>query len=136
MRTIFVLAALLLLPGVDALAGAAERAPFNTEPSPTRPLTAQEAAQQWKWPDGFTPTVFAAEPDVQQPIAMAVDHRGRLWVAECYTYAEHKVGWEPELRDRIVILEDTDGDGRHDRRTVFCEGLHKLTSLEIGFGGV
>ncbi len=136
MRIIFVLAALLLLPGVHAPAGAAEKAPFNTEPSPTRPLTAQEAAQQWKWPEGFTPTVFAAEPDVQQPIAMAVDHRGRLWVAECYTYAEHKVGWETDQRDRIVIFEDTDGDGRHDRRTVFCEGLHKLTSLEIGFGGV
>ena len=137
MRTTFVFSVLLLGgPGVHGPAGAAERAPFNTEPSPTLPLTAQEAAQQWKWPEGFTPTVFAAEPDVQQPIAMAVDHRGRLWVAECYTYAEHSVGWESELRDRIVIFEDTDGDGRHDRRTVFCEGLEKLTSLEIGFGGV
>ena len=94
MRTTFILSVLLLWwPGVHGPARAAERAPFNTEPSPTLPLTAQEAAQQWKWPEGFTPTVFAAEPDVQQPIAMAVDHRGRLWVAECYTYAEHSVGW-------------------------------------------
>lgn len=81
-------------------------------------------------------SVFAAEPAVQQPIAMAMDHRGRLWVAECYTYAEHKTGYAADLKDRILIFEDTDGDGKHDKRTVFAEGLDRLSSIEIGFGGV
>ena len=127
------LAALLCIAGSPA---AELVTPYNSEPAPGAPLAAEDAARQWKFPDGFTVTSFAAEPAVQQPIAMAMDHRGRLWVAECYTYAEHRTGFAADLRDRIVILEDTDGDGRHDRRTVFCEGLDKLSSIEIGFGGV
>ena len=99
-------------------------------------MPADEAARRWKFPDGFSVTNFASEPAVQQPVAMAMDHRGRLWVAECYTYAEKRTGFAADLRDRIVILEDLDGDGRHDKRTVFCEGLNKLSSIEIGFGGV
>ncbi|MDB6071277.1 MAG: Cytochrome c [Verrucomicrobiales bacterium] len=123
----------LLLPTPAPAAG---REPYNTETSPTLPLPPAEAAAKWKFPDGLSTTVFASEPEVRQPIALAVDRRGRLWVAECYTYSEHKTGWANDLLDRIVILEDTDGDGRHDKRTVFCEGLNKLTSIEIGFGGV
>ncbi len=118
------------------LTGQVGGALFNTEPSPTLPLPPAEAVQQWRFPDGLAASVFAAEPDVRQPIALAVDDRGRLWVAECYTYAEAKTGWVGQLKDRIVIFEDTDGDGHHDKRTVFCEGLDKLTSIEIGFGGV
>ncbi len=111
-------------------------APYNTEPSPDSPLSPQEAAAQWKFPAGFTVTPFAAEPDVRQPISMAMDHRGRLWVAECYTYAEHSTGFATDLKDRILIFEDTDHDGKFDKRTVFCDGLDKLSSIEIGFGGV
>src|SRR5690606_27358350 len=59
------------------------------------------------------------------------------WVAEGYTYAGHAGGYyEKSLRDRIVVFEDTDGDGRHDKRTVFADGLARLTSIEVGFGGV
>lgn len=112
------------------------RAPYNSDPTKASPLPADEAARLWRWPEGFTVSVFAAEPDVHQPIAMALDGRGRLWVAECYTYAEHRTGFARDLRDRIVIFEDTDGDGRHDRRTVFLDGLERLTSVELGFGGV
>jgi len=115
--------------------------PYNSEKSATLPLQPAEAAAQWKLPPGFAATVFAAEPDVRQPIAMALDGRGRLWVAEGYTYAEvraagARLGWESKLRDRIVMFEDADGDGRFDRRTVFIEGLEHLTSIEVGFGGV
>ena len=110
--------------------------PYNSEPAGDHPLPAEEAARLWKFPEGFTVTDFASEPAVQQPVAMAMDHRGRLWVAECYTYAEKRTGFAADLRDRIIILEDSDGDGRHDKRTVFCEGLDKLSSIEIGFGGV
>ena len=62
--------------------------PRNTERSPTAPMPASRAAAGFRVPPGFRVGVFAAEPDVQNPIAMAWDRRGRLWVAENYTYAE------------------------------------------------
>jgi putative membrane-bound dehydrogenase-like protein len=108
--------------------------PFNTEKG--EPMSAEEAARTMELPPGFRCEVFAAEPDVQQPIAMAWDAKGRLWVAENYTYAENPARWNTELRDRIIILEDKDGDGRHDGRKVFWEQGAYLTSVEIGYGGV
>jgi putative membrane-bound dehydrogenase-like protein len=68
---------------------------------------------------------------VKQPISFCFDDRGRVWVAENYSYPK----WTPEGKDRILIFEDTDGDGKFDRRTVFCEGLTMITGLEVGFGG-
>jgi putative membrane-bound dehydrogenase-like protein len=97
---------------------------------------ALEAAGGVRVPEGFRVDLFAGEPDVRQPIAMAFDDRGRLWVAECYTYADLKTNFDLTLRDRIVILEDTDQDGRFDRRKVFWDQGQRLTSLAIGFGGV
>lgn len=85
-------------------------------------------------PPGFRVDLFAAEPDVQQPIAMTIDERGRVWVAECYSYP-FRVS-EAEARDRILIFEDADGDGKFDTRTVFAEKLNMLTGIEVGFGGV
>ncbi|HUE74025.1 MAG TPA: PVC-type heme-binding CxxCH protein [Pirellulaceae bacterium] len=109
---------------------------FNSEPD-QRPLsTPQEALASLKLPEGFKATLFAHEPDVQNPISMTFDERGRLWVAENYTYAESSVNFETKLRDRIVILEDTDSDGKHDKRTVFWDQGMRLTSVEVGFGGV
>ena len=97
-------------------------------------LSAAEAARAMKLPDGFHVTVGAAEPDVRQPIAMALDHRGRVWIAEAYEYPVRAEG--ERGRDRILIFEDTDGDGTLDRRTVFYEGLNLVSGLEVGFGGV
>jgi len=109
---------------------------FNTQDATDKLSSPAEALAKIKVPDGFVVSLFAAEPDVQQPIALATDERGRLWVAENYTYSESKVNYNEELRDRIVILEDTDGDGRFDERTVFWDEGKKLTSVEVGFGGV
>ncbi len=99
-------------------------------------MPAAEVARTMELPPGFSCKVFAAEPDVQQPIAMAWDARGRLWVAECYTYAENPARWDTSLRDRIVIFEDTDNDGHFDKRTVFWDEGVRLTSIELGNGGV
>src|SRR5258705_4110816 len=99
-------------------------------------MPATEAVTRMQLPPGFRATVFAAEPDVQNPIAMAWDSRGRLWVAENYTYAEGGKKFDRNLRDRILIFEDTDGDGKFDSRKVFTDELQMLTSIEIGFGGV
>ncbi len=109
---------------------------FNTEKTPGGPMPAAEVARTMELPPGFSCKVFAAEPDVQQPIAMAWDARGRLWVAECYTYAENPARWDTSLRDRIVIFEDTDNDGHFDKRTVFWDEGVRLTSIELGNSGV
>jgi putative membrane-bound dehydrogenase-like protein len=111
-------------------------APYNSETTPGSPMPAEEAAARWKVPAGFKVSVFAAEPEVQNPIACAWDPKGRLWIAENYTYAERPVKWEARLRDRVLIFEDADGDGRHDKRTVFTDDVQHLTSVEVGLGGV
>lgn len=111
--------------------------PHDTEPPASGlPLPAEEAAKRFELPKGFQVTVFASEPDVRNPIAMAWDGRGRLWVAENYTYADRGTVFDLSLRDRVVIFEDKDGDGKHDERTVFSDDLQMLTSVEIGRGGV
>src|SRR6266850_6936172 len=110
--------------------------PYNSEPDRSGPMAASEAAARMQLPPGFKATVFAAEPDVQNPIAMAWDVRGRLWVAENYTYAESGKRFDLNLRDRILIFEDTDGDGRFDTRKVFTDDVQMLTSIEVGRGGV
>jgi putative membrane-bound dehydrogenase-like protein len=99
-------------------------------------LDPASAARQVSAPDGFHVTVFAAEPDVVQPVGMTFDDRGRLWVVEMLTYADLTTNFDLTLHDRIVILEDTDGDGHFDKRTVFWEGGQRVTSVAVGFGGV
>ena len=147
MRTLcFPLSALVLMTTVLLIARASDPAkpkpapfpdPVNTEADLTsRALPPDEAANGFRVPDGFHVTVFAAEPDVQNPIAMAWDARGRLWVAENYTYADRTKKFDLSLRDRVLILEDVDGDGRFDKRTVFTEDVQMLTGITIGYDGV
>jgi putative membrane-bound dehydrogenase-like protein len=100
------------------------------------PLAAERAAAGFQLPEGFRANVFAAEPAVQNPVAMAWDTRGRLWVAECYTYADRPTKHDLALRDRVLIFADTDGDGRADERKVFCDNVQRLMSVEVGLGGV
>jgi putative membrane-bound dehydrogenase-like protein len=97
-------------------------------------LSAAEAANAMTVPKGFTVKVAAAEPDVVRPIAFTLDDRGRLWVAEAHTYPVRAEG--DKGRDRILIFEDTNGDGRLDSRKVFIEGLNLVSGLEYGFGGL
>jgi putative membrane-bound dehydrogenase-like protein len=104
-------------------------------------LKPEDAAKAMTVPEGFLVSVFAGEPDVHQPIAFTIDHRGRLWVIEAYTYPRRHPEKGPiipdkKLGDKIVIFEDTDGDGKHDKRTVFLEGLNLASGIEVGFGGV
>ena len=111
-------------------------APFNTQEITIPFLKPAEALKAIAVPKGFRVQLAAAEPMVQQPIDMAWDTRGRLWVAECYTYAERETNFEKKLKDRIIILEDTDHDGVFDKRKIFWDGASQLTSIELGFGGV
>lgn len=124
-----------LLPGT--VAGQDFPKIYNSESDKqAQPMSAAEAAAGFKVPDGFHVTVFASEPEVQNPIAMTWDARGRLWVAENFTYAERSQRFDMALRDRVLIFEDTDGDGVADKRTVFTDDVQMLTSIEVGHGGV
>jgi putative membrane-bound dehydrogenase-like protein len=100
------------------------------------PMAAEAAAKAMKLPAGFRATVFASEPDVQNPIAMTWDSRGRLWVAENFTYAENKQRFDLSFRDRVLVFEDTNHDGVADSRVVFTDRVQMLTSVEVGHGGV
>jgi hypothetical protein len=96
---------LLLVLVLGARLHAAEfPAPVNTEPAKGAPLPPAEAAAAVKTPPGFHVSMFAAEPDVQQPDRYRHRFAWRLWVAECYTYAESKTNFDTTLRDRVVIL--------------------------------
>ncbi len=107
----------------------------NTQDPNDTPPTPIASLERFHLPEGFTATLFAAEPEVAQPIALSWDDRGRLWVAECFSYPD----WTDDPskgRDRILILEDTDGDGRFDQRTVFWDRAYNLTGLVWGNGGI
>ena len=97
-------------------------------------LPPEQAAKEMTLPPGFKATLFAGEPDVKQPIAFSIDDRGRIWVAEAYCYPQRQP--EGQGKDRILVFEDTNGDGKFDKRTVFMEGLNLVSGLEVGFGGV
>ena len=124
-----------ILPGcaivtllVLSLAGKGADEPSN------KPMPGQRAAETMQLPEGFRATCFASEPDVVEPIAFTFDTRGRLWVVESMAYPN----WQKSGtgKDRVIILEDTDGDGVFDKRTVFLENGRNLTGIELGFGGV
>ncbi len=120
-------------------------------------LTPDEARARMTLPEGFHAEVFASEPMIRQPLSLNFDERGRAWVIEYLQYpnpaglkpvtvdqylrTEYDRVPEPPPRgprgaDRILIVEDTDGDGKADKSKVFVEGLNLATGLAVGHGGV
>jgi putative membrane-bound dehydrogenase-like protein len=99
------------------------------------PLSPQESMKHIRVPQGFHVELFASEPEIGKPICMNWDERGRLWLAETVDYP-NELQEEGQGRDRIRICEDTDGDGRADKFTVFAEKLSIPTSLTFSRGGV
>ncbi len=117
--------------------------------------TVEEAIAKMTVPDGYAVRCFASEPMIINPVAMTWDHRGRLWVVELYEYPSgaaapndySKTATDEQFRpvipqqkdsprDRVIILEDTDNDGKADKRTVFAQGLNLATAILCGHGGV
>lgn len=127
---------LLCILAAASLCQAEFPAVYNSDPGDARPPAPLEALAKMKLPEGFKATLFAAEPDVQNPVAMAWDKKGRMWVAENYTYAERSKRFDLALRDRVIILEDNDHDGVAETRKVFTDDVQMLTSVEVGRGGV
>lgn len=99
------------------------------------PLPPEVSMQRTILPGGFSMELFASEPNIAKPIAMTWDEKGRLWIAESVDYPNHIVP-SGQGNDRIVILEDTDGDGRADTFTVFADGLNIPTGLVVYGDGV
>ncbi|RCR66845.1 PVC-type heme-binding CxxCH protein [Larkinella punicea] len=97
-------------------------------------LSGTEAARVMTLPKGFKITLAASEPDIIKPICFTIDWRGRLWVVESHTYPVPAP--EGQGRDRILIFEDTNGDGTLDKKKVFAEGLNLVSGMEVGMGGV
>lgn len=104
------------------------------EPRVQDPLSPEASQRHIQVPDGFETVLFAAEPDIINPIAFAWDERGRLWVVQSMDYPHdlaNEVGG-----DRITICEDTNGDGRADKFTDFATEQSLSTGITVVKGGV
>ncbi len=101
-----------------------------------KPLESDESIKHFVVPEGFHVELFASEPDIGgKPICMNWDERGRLWIAETYDYP-NELQPPGKGRDRIRILEDTSGDGKADKFTVFAEHLSIPTAMTFHHGGI
>ena len=91
---------------------------------------------QFILPEGYEINLFASEVDfsIGNPVKMTFDPHGRLWVADMASYPQYLPGAQPN--DKIVILEDTNGDGAADKETIFADSLYVPTSMELGRGGI
>ena len=115
------------------MAACQEFIPRTQTKPPGPPLSPDEALRKMVVPDGFHVELVASEPDLLNPVAMAFDDSGRIYVTESFEYPRHEPG---PGRDRIKILDDTDGDGRVDKVTIFAEGLNIPSGIAVGHGGV
>jgi len=113
---------------------AAENPIQNTQDPKDIATSAEQTVKNMTVPEGFKVTLFASEPDVHQPIGFEIDDRGRVWVAECFSY--ERGTYDDQYEDRIIILEDTNGDGKMDRRKIFWQGPGPLSSITVGSNGV
>lgn len=100
---------------------------------PGPPLSPAEAIQKMDVPPGFNVEVVASEPDLVNPVSMTFDDQGRVWVTESLEYPRSSPG---KGRDRVKVLEDTNGDGTLDKTTIFADGLNIPSGIAVGFGGV
>lgn len=100
------------------------------------PLVPEESQKLIQVPVGYDLELFASEPDIINPIDMAWDEKGRLWVIETVDYPNTVREDDGVGDDRIKILEDTDGDGRADKFTLFADNLNIPTGLAFVNGGI
>ena len=99
-------------------------------------LPPEEAIKKFTIADGYEVNLFASEidfPDLQNPVNFTWDAAGRLWVATMPSYPQYQPPHKPD--DKLLVFEDTDGDGKADKQTVFADGLHLPTGFEVGDGG-
>ena len=111
---------------------------YERRPQPItfqHPFSVKGSKERTQVPADMRLELFASEPEIGKPIAFAWDERGRLWVCETRDYP-HGVKPNGEGNDSVKICEDTDGDGKADKFTVFADKLNLPTSLVFVNGGV
>ena len=113
---------------------AAQQAPIpHGQSAPPGPaLKPDEAIAKMKVPEGFRVELVASEPNIVNPVAMTIDEKGRYWITESLEYPRRQAG---PGQDRVKIVEDTDGDGKADKFTIFMEGLNIPSGIAVGHGG-
>lgn len=99
-------------------------------------LSPEESQLLTQIPVGFKMQLFAQEPQIEKPIAMAWDEKGRLWVVETVDYPNTVLENKDQGADRIKICEDTNGDGKADKFTIFADHFNLPTSIVFANGGV
>ncbi len=100
--------------------------------------TPEEAVKDLTTPEGYKVELFASEkdfPNLANPMQVSFDNKGRLWVATMPTDPHYRPG-DPLPDDKLLIYEDTDGDGKADKETVFADKLHLPIGFEFAPGGV
>lgn len=130
-------AALASRPSLQRLAG--EVPNYERRPEPVKyqaPLSPADSIRYTQVPADFSLQLFVAEPDIVKPIYMAWDERGRAWVVEARDYPHGLVPEGEPGHDSIKICEDTNGDGKADKFTVFADKLNLATSLVFVNGGI
>lgn len=108
------------------------------DPGRLRYLYGEEALRSFKLAPGYRLDLFASEkefPDLANPVQLSFDNQGRLWVATMPSYPHYRPG-DPQPDDKILILEDTNQDGRADRQIIFARGLHLPLGFEFAPDGV
>ena len=101
-------------------------------------LSGAETLTKFKTAPGYKVALFASEeqfPDLAKPSQITFDNKGRLWVSTMPSYPHYKPG-DQKPNDKLLILEDTDGDGKADKQTVFADGLHLPIGFELAPEGV
>lgn len=112
--------------------------PSNTNAPLPRYLYGEDALAKFHMAPGYEIDLFASEqefPDLQKPVQLTFDNKGRLWVATMPSYPHWKPG-DPRPTDKLLILEDTDSDGKADKQTVFADNLHLPMGFELAPEGV
>ena len=123
----------------DLAAADAQTSPLPDMGRPKKTyLLAKESAKKITVPDGYWIELFASDEqfsDLANPVQLSFDNRGRLWVATMPSYPHYRPG-DAKPNDKLLILEDTNNDGRADKQTVFADGLHLPMGFEFGTDGV
>jgi len=127
MKRMRILASLVPVLALSWAALPAQEGKF--EPPPSKPNLPAEEQKAFQLAKGIAISLVASEPNIVDPVALAFDARGRLFVAEMHGYPNGGVGTGAVVSGKIKMLEDTDGDGVFEKATVFAEGLRLPTSI-------